>query len=199
MTSFRDRVTCVAEIPFPRLEPPVLFDMRGEHDPPQPPNYDYFGFGWALIDELVLESHAGVRVTRTLRDTVVVLAHAFDEQPEPARGEIDLGFWFDEDEWYEPDDPDDHDFVIVAPLTVFVREHVPRILAELGRDDPDGWPQVVLAVCNPGKVEWQPPANERLPPLWLASDVARWSCVPASSHAQGFTLRLDAPSWRRLA
>jgi len=180
----------VADIPFERRTPAALFDVRDA----RPRDADFFGCGWGEVACLTLRHTEGVGVSRTLDGALVLLVHAFDEQPGQG-DEIDLGFWFDEDEWYEPEDSEDHDFVIVAPLTVFVREHLPRILTTLERTPPC----VVLAVCNPKRVNWQPPAGFTGPPLWFPSgDVnCRWWCD--ESMEQGFRLHLEAARWRQLS
>ena len=182
-------VSCIAEIPFEQRAPRELFDVREDRKPGR----DYFGFGWCVLPLLELHDNEGVRALRTLRDALVLLTHAFDEQPEQG-DEIDLGFWFDEDEWYEEDDDEDHDFVIVTPLTAFVRVHLPKILASL--EQPPA--SVVLSVCNPRRVAWTPPAEIGGQPLWFPSGVAHWRWSPSASLSQGFQLCLSAPRWTPL-
>jgi len=184
------KVERVADIPVPLRSPELLFRLRGTEAAAVAGGYH----GYSVPPRVSLIEEEGLRTHRTLERPLVVQLHAYDEQsPESvAARDIDLGFWFDEDEWYEDDDPDEMDFVIVATLSLFFERRLPAIVHELGTS-PDA---VVVGVCNSGRVPWVPPEGWEGPPIWFPMGDASLDAV---DHGDWAEFRLRAPLWRRVA
>ncbi|MBX7078026.1 MAG: hypothetical protein K1X88_02495 [Nannocystaceae bacterium] len=155
-------ITSLEQLPLPQRDVLELLALQHERVAPDP---DYAGFGWARVDRIVLA--APDRPAITVGPAIVVALHSADEQPDP--DDIELLFELA------------HTSVLV-PMS--------RWLPELLRRVPPGLP-LVLALCNPGRVQLRAPAGA--PPLHVAlGDVTSW-LDPRDDG--GADLRLSARRW----
>ncbi len=182
----RRTIARVADIPVPHEAPERLF-RPPRPDGDEPPSYH----GSCVVSSVELLSQEGSTARRVLEDVLVLQLHSYDEQREAsvAARDIDLGFWFDEDEWYEDDDPEEMDFVIVTTLTLFFERCVGRIVESL----PSPPRHLVVCVCNRGRVEWSPPRGWRGPPVWVPLGDTTLEAVEQRGRMR---YRARAPVWR---
>ncbi len=120
-------ITTIAEIPFEQREPLALLAIGPDR---LDVDADYAGFGWAVVDAVVLT--APDRPPVTLDHAVILALHSADVQPDPA--DIELLFELPAQS-------------VQVPASRFL----PHALTLI----PPGLP-VVLALCNPGRVSLPP-------------------------------------------
>lgn len=163
----------LAEVPLPRHEPLRLLDL---HERRERPEHDYEGYGWALVDELVLEAADGTR--RVLEGALVLALHSADEQVPGAELELELDLV----------DPAGEELTVLAPLRPFLDAHLGGL--------PPAPADVVLALCNPIATPVARPAallpSRRL--HYAHGDVTSWLDVYDDGTQR---IRLHADSWHQ--
>lgn len=170
----------LAELPFDRYEPLALLGLRPGPDGRwrREPDPDYAVFGWAEADAVVLESDDG---TRQRVEPVLVLALHSTDEPAPDDAVIEL----------ELDLPDPAGvaapLVVRAPLDRFLAAWLPRL--------PQAPPHVVLALCNPRRLDPARPPELGARTLHYAhGDVLSWLDAHDGAPSE---IRLHAPTWHR--
>lgn len=167
----------LAQLPFERQEPLALLGLgdpsRLEVDP------DYYGYGWARIAHVALESPGSGLVV--IANALVLALHTPDPDPNtPTQQEpnaaLELEFWVDHN---------GEEVAVQVSWERFAEVHVSPLL----RADED----LVLALCNPDALTVCRPVGLRGPMHYADGDVTAWSDSFASGPDQ---IRLQAPRWR---
>lgn len=172
----------LAEIPFEREEVLPLLGLRPGPDGAwrSEPDHDYASFGWAEAEALVLEAEDG---TRQIVGPALVLALHSTDEPSPSAGVIEL-----ELELHDGSAEDAEPLVLRAPLDRFLEVWLPRL--------PSTAPHVVLALCNPSRLDPELPAALASRHLHYAyGDVLSWldhDPLPAGDPPR---IRLHAHQW----
>jgi hypothetical protein len=147
----------LSEIAFEREEPLALLGLRPGLDGVwrREPDFDYARFGWAEAAAILLEAEDGSR--RVVGPALVLALHSTDE-PSPDAGVIELEL----DVQAEPEP-----LAVRAPLDRFLDIWLPRLPATA--------PHVVLALCNPLRLDPARPAALAARQLHYAyGDVLSW-------------------------
>lgn len=193
----RTPINSVADLPFARLDTHTLLHL---HPDRRDLDLDNYGFGYGFVPELVLHETEGDRRTSTVTGCLLLALHSYEESPED-ESDIEVAFWLDEDEYYEDEDPDDAELVVLAPLTLFLRRRLPTLVAEYTEACGEPPTAVVLALCNPQRTVLRRPEDLVSPPIRYAlGDVTSWM----ESDEQGETwdpnapLRLNGEQWLTL-
>lgn len=171
----------LAEVPLPRRDPLTLLnlqaDEQGQHR--ATPDHDFWGYGWGVVEGLVLESADGTR--RSIERALVLALHSADEQPDAPGIELEIDI-------PDPIDPVEAEpLTVMAPLSAFLRAQLPQLPAEPA--------DLVLALCNPRNepVEREAALGQRR--LHFAhGDVLSWLDVSPEAPAR---IRLHAKSWHQ--
>lgn len=153
----------LADLPFEPHNPETLLGIvRGRPEPDQ----DYAGYGWALVERILLEDVQGVR---EVRDALLIAVHSADVQPPPPQP-IDLEF-----------EVGDQAYVVALP----------RFLEVVASRLPIAGRPIVLAMCNPQAVDVEIP--RALAPMahYAHGDVIAW----LDERPDGEQLRLSASRW----
>jgi hypothetical protein len=149
----------LAEIPFEREPALALLGLQPGPDGAwrREPDCDYAGFGWAEAEVLVLEAADGTR--KVVGPALVLALHSTDD-PSPDAGVIELELDLHDEAEAEP-------LVIRAPLDRFLDVWLARL--------PSAAPHVVLALCNPLRLDPARPAALGARQLHYAyGDVLSW-------------------------
>lgn len=180
----------IADIPFPEKHPLDLLHLT-TLSADGGPDLDYAGFGYAsapLLNLLSLDTnHASFRV----RDVLLVGLHAVDDLPDDV-DDIELLFEF------PPEDDEDEELVITAPLAKFLEIHLPPLLATSPARE------VVLAVCNPHQWPIHKPECLKDRPLYVPyGDVTSHMMIEADEKGLPTmvaldSVRLEAVAWQKL-
>ena len=96
----------------------------------------------------VAQHHERVGSGQVLEDALVLALHTF-EQSEPMERDIEIAFWLDEDEYYEEDDPDEDDLVVLAPLSIFLAKRLGEFIAAVSTPYSRPIREVVLEPNHP--------------------------------------------------
>lgn len=171
----------LAEIPFEREPVLALLGLRPGPDGAwrREPDFDYARFGWAEAEALVLEADDG---TRELVGPALVLALHSTDDPSPDAGVIELEL--DLHDEADADDADAEPLVIRAPLDRFLDVWLARL--------PSAAPHVVLALCNPLRLDPARPAALGTRRLHYAyGDVLSWLDLDENPPR----IRLHAHTW----
>jgi hypothetical protein len=167
-------IRSLAEIPFCRMDPRDLLNLRGDREEPDP---DYTGFGHCRADEVWLEDGRGGCVP--VRDALILALHSCDlGAPHP--DDVELEFFAEE----------------VAPgysVTALLSTFLAARLAELRGDEG----AIVLAMCNPHRAEIpRPPSAGAAPVYYALGDVESWLDDDGGGDCPWARLRLRAQAWR---
>lgn len=178
----------LAEIPFAREEVLALLGLRPGPDGAwrSEPDHDYARFGWGTAEALVLEAENGTQ--QVVGPALVLALHSTDE-PSPNAGVIELELELNDDAT-EPAEPaeDAEPLVIRAPLDRFLDVWLPRL--------PSTAPHVVLALCNPLRLDPERPAALASRHLHYAyGDVLSWLDHDPLQAGDPPRIRLHAHQW----
>jgi hypothetical protein len=168
----------LAELPFVRHPARALLGLRPGPDGRwrREPDHDYARFGWAEVEQLVLEGDDGSR--ERVGPSLVLALHSTDE-PSPDAGVIELELELDA----EPEP-----LAIRAPLDRFLDVWLPRL--------PVVAPHVVLALCNPLHLDpGRPTALGRRHLHYAHGDVLSWLDDHDPRDPDSGSIRLRAHTW----
>jgi hypothetical protein len=168
----RAPIRAIGELPF---RPRDVFELLNLSEHRDAPDRDYAGYGHARVDEVYLETHAGV--ARRVRDALLIAVHSADE-PEELDDDIEL-------EFVVPEVGDDYSVTVL--LSRFLPAWLPRVSADERA--------VVLVVCNPHQATLATPAAlaaSGTPFYYPLGDVESW-LETADGRRE---LRLVADAWR---
>jgi hypothetical protein len=182
-------IRSIADLPFLERDPLDLLaldihdqlhdDLRGQ---PAGPDLDYYGYGYARVDELWLTCEEDPEPLPPVRDALLLGLHAAEDS-EPLAGDILLEFWID------GAGEDGEDLAITALLSRFLEIWLPRVSSDERA--------IVLALCNPQRATIARPLLPGGQPIFYAAgDVTSWLDVP-EDPSEPAMLRLTAGAWRK--
>ena len=180
-------ISSIADLPFDEQDPLTLlgFDVHGERTDP---DMDFYGFGYARVDELWLTCEGDPEPLPPVRDALLLALHVAphdeEEDDEPLADDVLLEFWID-----EPDGEGNDDYALTALLSRFLELWLPRVSSDESA--------IVLALCNPhGAVIARPSLPGGQPIYYATGDVISWLDEPEDPAAPA-VLRLTADAWHR--
>lgn len=169
----------IAELPFPERDP---LGLLGFDPARREPDLDFYGFGYARVPALVLESRlSGAR--REVVAPVVFALHSADDG-EAYADDVDLEFWIDDD-----DVPEEEEEAIVVALSLFLERRAAALVGDA--------PALVLALCNPHAARLRRPPGVAVPMHYADGDVIAYVDV-ADDEPAAAQVRLVADRWHEL-
>jgi hypothetical protein len=156
-------ITRLADLPIVEREPLELLALRHER---LAVDRDYAGFGWAWVDGLELSAPA--RPSVVLPRALVLALHSADEQVDD--DDVELEFEVGAE-------------IVRAPLSRVLAVKLPAL---------PSFDELVLALCNPGRVAVRSPAGTAGRIHYGLGDVTSWLDRDADGREH---IRLAARSW----
>lgn len=172
----------IADLPIQEQDPLRLLGID-VHNAPSAPDLEYYGYGYARVDELWLTCADAPEPLPPVRDALLLALHSADDSP-PLDNDILLEFWID------GAGENGEDLAITTMLSRFLDIWLPRLSTDERA--------IVLALCNPqGATIARPRAAGGKPIYHAIGDVTSWMDIPDDA-TQSAVLRLIADEWQRI-
>lgn len=175
-------IQSIADLPFQEQDPLRLLAIDVDNAPATP-DLEYYGYGYARVDELWLTCEHAPEPLPPVRDALLLALHSADDSA-PLDDDVLLEFWLD------GAGENGEDLAITALLSRFLDVWLPRVSTDERA--------IVLALCNPHRATIARPRIPGGQPLYYASgDVTSWLDMH-DDPTQSAVLRLIADAWQQL-
>ncbi|WP_428267820.1 hypothetical protein [Haliangium sp.] len=152
------------------------------------PALDYYGYGYARVDEVWLTVEGDPEPLPPVRDALILALHSPDDAV-AHDDDILLEFWIDDVTCEEADEDDD--YAVTVMLSRFLAQWLPRICGDERA--------IVLALCNPHATRLHHlPVPGGVPLYYPLGNVTSWRDEPGDFLAGPGLLRLSADAWLRV-